>query len=211
MFPSMMMAPVPSEQAKKYANLLKYVVIFHVFLCAGRFVGQAILPGVVSLLACVVGYFAYSQLNICYAMTYLFFCSLNFIFDTIELVQILTTYQMDIFSNGYALATNTITLGLSLPFYIVASVVSWKLYQELKSDMYTQLEDGAYGGYPAGYYQNPNSNSDAPSYAYRAPSQPVAASSASSAPSASSRAAASTSPSAASFVPFGGKGHRLGT
>eukprot|EP00743_Colponemidia_sp_Colp-15_P001913 GILK01002083.1.p1 GENE.GILK01002083.1~~GILK01002083.1.p1 ORF type:complete len:221 (+),score=24.29 GILK01002083.1:99-665(+) len=188
------MQAVASDKAKKIARHLRIVVYMHLLLCVARFLGFAWVAAITDLLACLLGYFAYANLNMCCIIMYLMLCSLDFIFGIFTLGVLIAKKGEGMFhEEKWNDNVANVTQIVAIPFYLFACMISWQLFKEIRSNLYSAIptEDPSAGGggyqgsYQGGAYQQPD---------YRQQQSSVS----------------TTSNPSRNFVPFQGAGHRLG-
>jgi len=203
----------PTDRARKIADYFRVLIILHFVLAVTMFFGTRYVDGAFDLLGATVGYMSIRNpeaYNFQYLLCYVTYCGFVFIYAIVRMILFFAGSTSDAPSVAWQNDIYVGTLIAGPVIYVLATVIGYQLYKELRSLMVP--ESGAYDG--SGGMGGPgyvNDNSDAWRHPEVHPTESTGSSSGTSSSSSSTGSRSGTATSApAGFRAFTGQGHKLG-
>ena len=122
--------PPPTEKSRVLTKILKLLFFLQLVLAGCKFY-YSILEGTTEVIACLLLYFAFSQLSYCNCVIYIFFCLMNFFYLIVYFgtsVQNKRKILNNDFDNFYFLMVSLVSVFL----YVISIYFAFLSYKEFK-------------------------------------------------------------------------------
>jgi len=205
----------PNERAAKIADYFRVVIILHFVLAVSMFFCTRYVDGIFDLLGAAVGYMSIRNpegFNFQYILCYVTYSGFVFVYAIVRMILYFAGSSSSEGPSGWQSYIYIATLITGPVIYILAAVLGYHLYKELRSMMVPDA--GAYGGGDgAGYMPQGGQASGVASDAWRHqevhPSEPATIGAGGGSAVGGARAGPGAAP-APGFRAFSGQGHKLG-